>query len=102
MRSTGEGFTGGGVEEAMEEAILRFVSAEVAAAPDGLTREERLVETGRVDSLGLLQILSFVEEHWQVNLLAAGSPKDLESVGAMAAAIRREQARRAEVTEAAS
>jgi acyl carrier protein len=98
MRSTGDGFTGDGVEE----AILRFVAAEVAATPEGLTREERLVETGRVDSLGLLQILSFVEEHWQVNLLAAGSPRDLETVAAMAAAIRREQARRAEVAEAAS
>lgn len=92
------GFTADGIED----GILRFVAAEVAEKPEGLTREERLVVTGRVDSLGLLQILCFVEQRWKVNLLATGTLRDLESVAAMAEAIRREQAAQPSLEEAAS
>lgn len=39
--------------------------------------------------MGLLQILGFIQERYAVDLLSAGTPKDFETVTAMAAAIRR-------------
>jgi len=56
--------------------------------------EERLVESGRVDSIGLLQILGYVAEKFEVDLLVLGAPRDLLSVAALAAAVRRETAAR--------
>ena len=74
----------------IESALLGFISRQVAALPEGITEDEKLIESGRVDSLGLLQIVSFVEATWHVDLLAVGFPRDLQSVSALAAAIRRE------------
>ncbi|BDG01073.1 hypothetical protein [Anaeromyxobacter oryzae] len=88
-------------DDGIEGALLAFVAREVAAAPDGLTTEEHLVETGRVDSLGLLQILSFVDASWRVDLMSVGDPGDLRSIATLAAAIRREQAARHAVAEGA-
>jgi acyl carrier protein len=81
-------------DDGIEGAILGFVAREVATAPDGLTVDEALIETGRVDSLGLLQILSFVDSSWHVDLMSVGDPDDLRSVAALAAAVRRERAAR--------
>jgi acyl carrier protein len=80
-------------DDGIEEALLGFIGREVASAPEGITIEEHLIETGRVDSLGLLQILSFVDAGWHVDLMAVGDPADLRSIAALAAAIRRERAR---------
>lgn len=82
------------VDDAIEGALLRFIGREVATSDDGLTADEPLIETGRVDSLGLLQILSFVDASWHVDLMSVGDPGDLRSVSALGAAIRRERASR--------
>ncbi len=88
-------------DDGIEGALLAFIGREVASAPDGLTADEHLVETGRVDSLGLLQIVSFVDASWRVDLLSAGDPGDLRSIATLAAAIRRERAARRAVPEGA-
>ncbi|MGC3997125.1 MAG: hypothetical protein QM767_06225 [Anaeromyxobacter sp.] len=62
---------------------------------------ENLIDTGRIDSLGLLQILGFVDERWHVNLLVVGSPADLQSVAGLAGAVRRELAARGRAAEGA-
>jgi hypothetical protein len=82
----------------VERALLRFVAEEIAADREGLRTEENLIDSGRVDSLGLLHILSFIDAHWHVDLMTVGSPRDLASVATMAAAVRRERVgdRRAE------
>lgn len=78
-------------EDDVESALLRFIAEEIAADRDGLRTEEHLIDSGRVDSLGLLQILSFIDTHWHVDLLGVGSPRDLASIATMAAAVRRER-----------
>jgi acyl carrier protein len=75
----------------VERALLRFVAEEIAADRDGLRTEENLIDSGRVDSLGLLHILSFIDAHWHVDLMIAGTPRDLLSVATMAAAVRRQR-----------
>lgn len=81
-------------DDGIEGGLLRFVAEQVAVEPRGLTAEENLIESGRVDSLGLLQILGFVEAEYHVDLMSGGDPADLQSVIALAAAIRRETTRR--------
>ena len=55
-----------------------------AIAPD-----ESLLDSGKVDSMGLLNIVGFVHEKFGVDLLASSGPNDFETISAMAAAIRR-------------
>lgn len=81
----------------VEAELLRFVGEEVAADGAGLSAAENFVETGRVDSLGLLRILAFVDERYSVDLAASAHPSDLHSIAALAAAVRRERSPRPEV-----
>lgn len=83
-----------GGDDDIELALTHFVERNVVVDGRGVDREERLVESGRVDSLGLLQIVGFVTERFAVDLLVLGSPRDLLSVAALAAAVRRETAAR--------
>lgn len=85
-------------EDEIEVALIDFVERNVVVDGAPVGREERLVESGRVDSIGLLQILGFVSERYEIDLLVLGSPRDLLSVAALTAAVRRETAgrRRAE------
>lgn len=73
----------------IERALLRFVGEEVAADADGLAPDENLIGTGRIDSLGLLNLLAYIQAQWHVDLMGAGSPRDLVSVATMAAAVHR-------------
>ena len=80
----------------VEGALLRFIGEEVAAEREGLRAEENLIDSGRIDSLGLLAILSFIDARWHVDLMGVGTPRDLVSIAAMAAAVRRERSARRE------
>jgi acyl carrier protein len=51
--------------------------------------DEPLIRSGRVDSMGLLQILGFIQQRYGVDLSATGGPSDFETVTSLAAAIRR-------------
>ena len=85
----------------IERSLIDFVERNVVVDGGQVGREERLVESGRVDSIGLLQILGFVAEKFEVDLLVLGAPRDLLSVAALAAAVRRENAARARTAEGA-
>jgi acyl carrier protein len=78
-------------EDEVERALLRFIAEEIAADRGDLQTTENLIDSGRVDSLGLLHILSFIDAHWHVDLMGVGSPRDLASIATMAAAVRRER-----------
>ncbi len=88
-------------EDEVELALTDFVERNVVVDGGSVGRDERLVESGRVDSIGLLQILGFVAERFEVDLLVLGAPRDLLSVAALAAAVRRETAARARTAEGA-
>ncbi len=81
-------------ENEIEATRIDFVERNVVVDGAQVGREERLVESGRVDSIGLLQILGFVSERYEVDLLVLGSPRDLLSVAALASAVHRETASR--------
>jgi acyl carrier protein len=72
----------------IENELTEFISRNVVPE-GGVTESEALISSGKVDSLGLLQILGFIEEKYGVTLLTSGSPKDFESVQSLAGAIRK-------------
>jgi acyl carrier protein len=84
------------LEEGMniEADLQRFIASEVVLE-GGVSAGEPLISSGKVDSLGLLQILGYIEQNYGVTLLASGTPRDFESVEALANAIR--NARREQV-----
>lgn len=59
------------------------------SAGSGPGDDENLIGTGRIDSLGLLKLVGYVQQHYGVDLMAVGGPEDLESIRSLAAAIRR-------------
>ncbi len=77
-------------DEEVERTLIDFVERNVVVDGAQVGRDEHLLETGRVDSIGLLQLLGFVAERFEVDLLVLGSPRDMLSVAALAAAVRRE------------
>jgi acyl carrier protein len=72
----------------IENDLQRFISAEVLLEGN-IGVDEPLISSGKVDSLGLLQILGYIEQTYGVTLLASSSPKDFENIGALAGAIRK-------------
>ena len=75
----------------IEDDLQHFISKEIVpgAAAGGVSQNAPLVSSGDVDSMGLLQILSFIDQKYGVDLFSSGSPKDFDTVLALAAAVRR-------------
>lgn len=72
----------------IETDLQRFVSTEVVLE-GGIAMNEPLISSGKVDSLGLLQILGYIEQTYGVTLLTSSSPKDFETIETLASAIRK-------------
>jgi acyl carrier protein len=76
----------------IESDLQSFIAAEVVAdGGEGIGLDEPLIRSGRIDSMGLLQVLGFIEERYGVYLSETGSPSDFESVTTLAAAIRQQR-----------
>lgn len=88
-------------DDELERTLIDFVEQSVVVDGAEVARDEHLLESGRVDSIGLLQLLGFVAERFAVDLLVLGSPRDMQSVAALAAAVRREAAARDRAAEGA-
>lgn len=73
----------------IESELLQFIATQVVLGD--VTPDEPLISTGKVDSMGLLQILSHIDETYGVSLLSSGTPTDFETVNALAEAIQRAQ-----------
>lgn len=75
----------------LEHDLRHFIIAEVVpdASTDPVSDTDALISSGRVDSMGLLQILGFVQTRYGVDLTQSGEPADFESIVSLAAAIRR-------------
>jgi acyl carrier protein len=75
----------------IEEQLRDFIVSEVVA--EGKDREigpgDPLIATGLIDSMGLLQVLGFVQQRFGVDLLGTGDPEDFQSIQSLAAAVRR-------------
>jgi acyl carrier protein len=75
----------------IEQDIRNYITSELLQNASAPGDDDALISSGRVDSMGLLQILGFVQQRFGVDLMAVGSPQDFDSVRALAAAVRRNQ-----------
>lgn len=75
----------------IESDLQEFITSEIflEKGEGGLNSDESLISSGRVDSIGLLQILGFIQERYGVDLFSSGTPRDFETVASMATAVRR-------------
>jgi hypothetical protein len=75
----------------VEEELTQFIESEIVldSAAGEIGPNDPLLASGLVDSMGLLQILDFVQRRYGTDLLAVGGPRDFESVASLAAALRR-------------
>ncbi len=73
----------------MERELQDFITQEILLdSAHGITNpDEPLITSGRVDSLGLLRIAQFVQDHYGVDILAVAGPEDFETVRAIVAVI---------------
>ena len=74
--------------------LQRFVQDEVLRlGEEAIGLDDPLFETGRVDSMGLLQIVEHIAREYGVDLLQVGRPADLRTLAALAEAVVRESAK---------
>jgi acyl carrier protein len=77
-----------GLEDVTQD-LQAFVSKQVLRDKKNLAVDAPLVESGLVDSLGLLQIIVHIEKQYGVALTESGSPADFRSISSLAAAVLR-------------
>lgn len=75
----------------IESNLSHFIGAEILTdgATEPIGNNDALISSGRVDSMGLMQLLGFIQTTYGVDLTASGEPDDYDSIAALAAAIRR-------------
>jgi len=64
------GSSDGGVPEAIRDTLRRFIceTFEVAADDPGFTDDVHLFERGYVDSIGVVDLVLFTEERFQIHI----------------------------------
>jgi acyl carrier protein len=75
--------------EPIEQQLQRYITGEVVRGGTHVALDVPLVQSGLIDSLGLLQIVSYVERHFGVDLTQAAAPEDFRTVASLAHAIAR-------------
>jgi acyl carrier protein len=75
--------------DTIQQELQAFVTGKVVRRRANLTADTPLVESGLVDSMGLIQIVAYIDERYGVNLTQAGGPEDFRSISSLAAAVCR-------------
>ncbi len=78
-------------QRARKELISFLVSISRPGRPmDEVDDNANLFDAGLIDSLAVIQIIQYLEQHYGINLQSSGiNPSDLSSVGGIVAAIGR-------------
>jgi acyl carrier protein len=83
------GREGGMSRSAIEQELQNFICTNVVRRGKSVTLDLALVQSGLVDSLGLLQIVAYIESTYGVDLTKNGGPEDFKSISSLAAAVCR-------------
>lgn len=70
----------------VSQAIEEFIIRDIMVADEGVTlsRDESLIESGIIDSLGILRLVAFIEENFSVVLDDIDVvPENFETINAM-------------------
>ncbi len=77
-----------------EDAILKFITDNfmIGQNPDKLKRDTSFLDSGIIDSLGVLELVSFLEERFSVEVKDEELvPENLDSIRNLVAYIERKQ-----------
>lgn len=76
----------------IEKALFDFVQDELARGKEvaGLASTDNLIDSGILDSLGIMKLISFVEERFSVKITDEDLlPENFESIGKIQALVLR-------------
>jgi acyl carrier protein len=75
----------------LKSDLRQYIVTEIlpGSAGESFADSDPLVSSGRIDSMGLLQVVGFIQTRYGVDLLAGCEPKDLDSIDSLSAAIGR-------------
>ncbi|MGE3507312.1 MAG: acyl carrier protein [Vicinamibacterales bacterium] len=82
-------------QHSIEQDVRNFiVSNFLFGADNGLTSEQSLLSTGVMDSTGVLELVAFIEQTYQVKVADQELvPENLDSIDQVARFVRRKQTR---------
>jgi acyl carrier protein len=75
------------------QAELRRYITEFLLTPNGdksIRDDEPLIESGRMDSMGLIQLLGFIEQQFGIDLMSVAGPDDFQSISSISNALSRQ------------
>ena len=73
------------------EGLIEFLASVVKAGSsvDEADDDTNLIQASVIDSFAIIQIISYLEQEYDLNLIASGvDPTELATIGGMLAAIR--------------
>jgi acyl carrier protein len=75
----------------IRDELRQFISHSLLDAGDGaqIGDDEHLIESGRIDSLGLIKLLGFIQQRYNIDLFSVAAPEDFVSVSSLAEALSR-------------
>lgn len=77
----------------LEQAVKDFLRNELGKAEANVGREESLLESGTIDSVGVLQLVSFIEKTYGIKVEDDDlMPENFDTIAAIASFIERRQA----------
>lgn len=78
--------------ETIEAAIHKYLVTELATECESLRSDENLLEQGIIDSLAIVQLVGFLEEHFQIDVDDEERiPENFESIDSLSAFVQRKR-----------
>ena len=80
------------VTDEVVETVLAFVRARFPAVGDSVSRDTPLLEDGAVDSLGILELMTFVGERYGIEITDEDFvPENFETVDSLVRLVKQRQ-----------
>lgn len=77
----------------VESAVRNFLRNELGKAEESVGREESLLESGTIDSMGVLQLVGFIEQTYGITVEDDDlMPENFDTIAAIVSFIERRQA----------
>ncbi len=73
----------------IESQLHRYLRSDILGDESEIELDDSLISSGRIDSLGLLKLLGFIQDRFKVDLMSSEGPEAFETIRALAEAIRR-------------
>lgn len=79
-----------GGADPIESAVADFIRNEVARSPDAIEPSDSLIDSGVLDSLGVLKLVMFLEDRYSIQVDAGDViPANFDSIEAICAYVHK-------------